>query len=415
VLSLDGARVAFVETRTAANGGAILHVLKWKAGQGTVAAPAVPTQVVTDWSTCAAGNSCIVNLTFDGGQADTNSAPFYDYSSDAMYVGDDAGVLHKFAPVLTGVPAEVVGGGWPVTVHSGLVLSSPVFDAGSGNIFVGDSGGRISYVLDAGSTAGTCASGSAPCLGTPAQSLGGSIVDAPIVDSFAGRVFVFDGTDANHGSVYQFDTALSTASKVTADVGGTGAGAKIHSGTFDNTYMNSANGSGFLYVCGKNPNFSNRPALHRIAITNQIMNSASDGYITLASANGEECSPVTEIFNSTTNKDWLFFSVGDSANQIASGCSTTTGMTGCLMSLNLSALGGAWPPAAVDAGYPVPNTPGSGGATSGIIVDNIADPTTFPQASSIYFTFLNQSSGAAACNGAAYVGCSVKLTQSGLQ
>jgi len=52
---------------------------------------------------------------------------------------------------------------------------------------------------------------------------------------------------------------------------------------------------------------------------------------------------------------------------------------------------------------------------SGIVVDNVADTAAYPQASSVYFTFVKNSVSAAQCNGATGVGCAVKLTQSGLQ
>jgi hypothetical protein len=415
VLGLDGTQVMYVETRPT---GAILHILKWKSGQGTLAVPVAPDLIVTNWPACTAGKSCIVNLTFNGLQPASNSAPFYDYSNDALYVGDDNGVLHKFKPVLTGTPTEVTSGGWPITVNSGAMLSSPVFDAGSGNIFVGDSTGRLSYARELTSTLGACAAGLRPCLGTPFQALGGAITDAPIVDSSAGRVFAFDGTDANNGSVYQFDAALSNASQVTVNVGGnTSGGSQIHAGTFDNTYMNSANGSGYLFVCGKANNHRDRPALHRITITNGIMSSSSDGFLTLSSNNYEECSPVTEIFNTAASTDWLFFSVGQNANQTGAGCSATSGISGCLMSLNVTSA--TWPPAAVNHGYPLPDAPAGGAgvtaATSGIVVDNVAPAAAYPQASSIYFSFLSNATTGAACNGATGVGCAVKLTQSALQ
>jgi len=34
-----------------------------------------------------------------GSGTDTNSSPFYDYTNDAMYVGDDSGKLCKFTGV----------------------------------------------------------------------------------------------------------------------------------------------------------------------------------------------------------------------------------------------------------------------------------------------------------------------------
>ena len=68
VLSLDGTKIVYMETRTNGNGGAILHILKWKSGQGTIAAPAAPNQIVSAWASCTAGNSCIVNITLNGAQ-----------------------------------------------------------------------------------------------------------------------------------------------------------------------------------------------------------------------------------------------------------------------------------------------------------------------------------------------------------
>jgi hypothetical protein len=52
------------------------------------------------------------------------------------------------------------------------------------------------------------------------------------------------------------------------------------------------------------------------------------------------------------------------------------------------------------------------GGTSGIIVDNVADVTTYGQASSIYFTPLGDIDTPGNCT---YVGCAVKVTQNGLQ
>ena len=416
VLSLDGTKVAYVETNSTANGGAILHILKWKSGQGTAAnAPVMPDQIVAGWTSCTAGNSCIVNIPLNGGRPATISAPFYDYSGDALYVGDDNGVLHKFFPVLNGTPVEVTTGGWPITVNRGAVLAGPVFDAGSKNIFVGDGSGTLSYVRESGSAIGNCASGSPPCLGTPSQTAGGAGVDAPLVDSSTGMVFAFDGTDGGNGTVYQIDTALSNGSIVATSVGGRGGGSAMFAGAFDNAYMSSANGTGHLFVCGKDPGQTDRPAIHRIALTNGAMNTSSDGYLTLVSGDQVECSSVTEVYNTAASTDWIFFSVGASANQTAAGCSATVGITGCLMSLNLTALGSTWPPVKVTQGYRLPTASPNQGSTSEIIIDNVANTTTFQQASSLYFSFLNNAVTGSTCNGVTGVGCAVKLTQSALQ
>jgi hypothetical protein len=420
-LSQDGKKIAYVETNPNANGGAVLHVLRGIAGQGTVAAPVVPDQLIADWSSCLTGKSCVVNITFNGGQKATNSAPFVDYDHDALYVGDDNGVLHKFTGVFYGAPAEVNDGSWPIAVNAtaGAILSSPVFDAGSGNIYVGDATGQLSYVQDTNSTVGSCATAPAPpCLGATSQALGGAIVDAPLVDSALGTVYAFEGTDStNNGSVYEFDATLAAWS-VTTPVGGTSSNAShIHAGAFDNGYLNDPNGNGVLYVCGKDPNYGDRPAIHQITISNGQMNNYSDGRLLLVSGSNEECSPVTEIYNTASSTEWLFFSVGRNANQTSNGCSTNSSTRGCLMALNLTNLGGSanWPPANVDNGYPLPTGSTYGASSSGIVVDNVASSSAYPQASSIYFTFIRNSISPARCNGTSGVGCGVKLTQSGLQ
>jgi hypothetical protein len=52
--------------------------------------------------------------------------------------------------------------------------------------------------------------------------------------------------------------------------------------------------------------------------------------------------------------------------------------------------------------------------TSGIIVDNNANTTSFPQASSLYFSNQGNSIAGVPCGGTTGVGCAVKVTQSGL-
>ena len=104
------------------------------------------------------------------------------------------------------------------------------------------------------------------------------------------------------------------------------------------------------------------------------------------------CSPMTEFFNTSAGKDWLFVSV-------PTGCvATGGGAGGCIMSFDIT--GGF--PAAATQGRP------EAGGTSAIVVDNVS---TQPQASSIYFTTLGNTTCGDGVSGG---GCAVKLTQSGL-
>lgn len=483
VISGDGSKIAYVETSSS---GAVLHLLQWKAGEGTgPGAGAVPATTLTvgtqDWSNCPPGTSCIFNIPFNGGAQDTNSSPFYDYNADALYVGDNAGKLHKFINVFLGSksstrPAEVIGTGWPITVH-GAALSSPVKDNISGNIFVGDNSGTLSYVKEVGSSTGTCSGGgnATPCLGQTLGASGsgttttinvstgasnvangafasGAVVDGPIVDGSNGTVYVVNGSEGgtNSGTLIETNTALGSA--VVGDVianlkiGGEGGGiarSYIHSGAFDNAYLTSAGGTGFMYVCGKDQASIDQPAIYHLSITAGVASTTVGTQLThLVSANGFACSPVTEVENTASSTEWIFFSIAGSATSIdpipaASACRTDN--NGCLISINVTtyttaALWNTFATAASTGGtasvtaaisLPAGAATGPNGgdidATSGIIVDNIANTTTYPQSSSIYFTLSGNSAsgtgipGLPQCNGLNGVGCAAKLTQAAFQ
>ena len=272
ILSGDGKKVAFVEN---VGSQAYLRILKWKAGQGTGAgSPAVPDTTLapaTTWTAgCPAANSCLSSIAFNNAATDTRSAPFYDYNTDTLYVGDDAGIMHKFTPVFfdSGAPTEVTTGNWPITVNAGKILTGPVYDGVSANIFVGDSSGRLSFIREVGSTTGA-ACGTLPCLdGTNLTvGTGGAIVDSPIVDGSTGMVFAVNGTNSVNGSILQATTALT--SPVSFTIGGNGAGSALYSGAFDNTYFSSSipNISGHMYVCGKDPVNRDRPAVYQLSFT----------------------------------------------------------------------------------------------------------------------------------------------------
>jgi hypothetical protein len=444
VLSLDGTKVAFVENVPGVGGTATLRILKWKAGEGTGAGyPVAPTTTLTagqNWTTtyCPAANSCMRSIAFSGAAVtDTKSPPFYNYATDELYVGDDNGVLHKFKGVFLGTPAEVVVN-WPIVVNAGAILTGPVFDSVSGNIFVADSTGRLSYIREVGSTVGTpttlnCPS-TQPCLGTPNQPLTGSIVDAPIVDGTTGRVLVFDGTEpTNRGSVFQFDTGLTNASKVTVGIGGTAtvpatdeAFDILHSGTFDDAYISGGPGTGHLYTCGKDPGFNNRPAIFRLTFNAAGVLNAAAGTplvnLTMGapafSLIGDACSPVTELLNGATDRIFFSFAINAQPPPVPGTATGCTANQGCVVSIQL---GGAWPPAATTAGIALPflitggtmNHAGNGG-TSGIVVDNVGVGGG-GQESSIYYTFQTNSTAAVPCNGTVGVGCAVKVSQSALK
>jgi len=440
VLSGDGTKVAFVEV--SGGGAAILRILKWKAGEGGgTGFPSAVDQTLAagaNWSTCTAGNSCIESIAFNGGPNDTRSAPYYNYSTDTIYVGDNGGHVHKFVGVFKAAPTECLAGvvavcgtaaqaaAWPLTVNA-AILTSPVYDGVSGNIFVGDSTGRLSFIREVGSTVGSCTP--QPCVDTSNQAVGtgGAIVDAPIVDGTNGTVFAVNGTDTtNNGTILQANTALGGA--VSFSIGGTGAaGSAIYSGTFDNNYFTSAvpTLTGHMYVCGKDPANIDRPAVYQLNFNGVtgVLSSVGTPLIGLANGDGEACSPVTEFENPNGGgagvaTDLIFFSIGNlaaNANPIPAGSRCRANNAGCVISINVTG-NPTWnntTPTTVTATAATPAN--NAGSTSGIVVDNTS---TAAQASSFYFSLGSNSVGVGpgvpSCNQTGGRGCAVKLTQSAL-
>jgi hypothetical protein len=327
VLGLSVDQVAYVESIA---GGSKFHVLKGAGtggSNGTIAAPVAP----------GTGNTATdVGLVMNGGVSVTRSSPFYDYAHDVAYVGDDSGKLHKFTPVFNGAPAEVVSSGadvWPAIVSSqaSKILTAPVND--NNVVFVGDSAG---FLYSVNSTTGSGSSG----VTTSGQvGSGTGIVDAPMVDSTAGTVYVFVGASVvnpTNSAVVVFNVSSGNIGSGTtgtaALVGTNSATVPLYDGDFDHIYFTSSNfaqPAGNLYVCG-NP--GGNPTLYQIPITysgGPVLGSVVTGPV-LASSN-VGCSPLTEFFNSSTNTDWLFAGVGSTS----CGASGAT-QGGCVMSFNIT-------------------------------------------------------------------------------
>ena len=156
-VSGDGSQIAFME---GGGGSAALHILRGVAGQGTPGSgsavlPDVVTSSAATYVSClGTTQSCLLSLTFANGADDTFSAPFVNYDTDSLYVGDNTGVLHKFTGVFEGTPAEVTTGGWPITVDGGAILNSPIYELHSNNLYITDRNGILSFVREADSSVG---------------------------------------------------------------------------------------------------------------------------------------------------------------------------------------------------------------------------------------------------------------------
>jgi hypothetical protein len=366
----------------------------------------------------------------NGSLTDTYSAPYYDPSSDTIYVGDDVGRLHQFHPVFTGALAEIVSTGtsaWPATVNANASLGSPVFyntgTATSSLVFVGD------YPYNfASSCQPNVANSNAPCgylYSVPSTGSGTSgtiietaqldyndgIIDSPILDSSAGMVYAFVGQDNNAtttcnissgavvpcAGVYQFPVAFTSGATGTEAQVGVGSEFMM-SGTFDNAYFISSNETGNMYVVGNTGPGNN--TLFQIAITANVVGAVTVGpavatnYTSGYYAAGLQ---VTEYYNGA---DYIFLSVLAFGN--AAGCNISTGIyNGCVMGFNVTS--GSISPSMIVTGALAEE-----GGTSGIVVDY----ATSSPAGSIYFsTLLNQGSDCTLPS-SIIAGCGIQTSQS---
>jgi hypothetical protein len=418
VLNSTGTQLAFVHSSGSNTTKSSLVILHWLGGDG------VPTssgsvganpKTLTPSGTCTGSTtSCEYSVTFDTAANVTRSAPYYDEGSDALYVGDDLGVLHKFTPILSGTPAEVTTGGWPLTVHASDILTAPVFDSTTKNIVVGDSSGRLSYVRDTGSTTGTCSSGSPPCLGSTTETLStGPIADGPLIDASQGTVYAFSGVTSATAAyeVLQSNESLSTSSSIKfTGVSGRTYTSYMRVGTFDNTYYTSGPSSGHLYVCAPDndgSSYYNGASLYDIGFNSSgVMNTTASSPLPMVSAsitNGataDDCSPLTEFYTGST--DYLF--AGVAQNGSMTGC-TGSSTAGCLYNFTIT------------SSFPSNSTAGlaATGNTSGIVIDNnVTSPETGEE---IYFTNLSSESCAgigsgSTARGNGTGGCAIQASQS---
>ncbi len=275
-------------------------------------------------------------------------------------------------------------------------LGSPVYDSGSGKVFVGD------YLLNSFSNCepsanvlnGTCGylysvnSSSGAVIKSAELDFNIGILDGPLVDSSAGMVYAFVGDDGSTNctvssitafpcsAVFQFPVGFIAGASGTKAAVGPGYEFMM-SGNFDNAYFISNDPpTGHLYVVGNTGPANN--TLYQISINSGAMNTTSvagpvvsTNYTNSYYAAGLQ---VAEIFNAP--HDYIFLSVLAFGNPTTGFCGTASLVNGCVMGFDVS--GGTITPATT----PTAATAEAGG-TSGIVVDNAA-----AGASNIYFSTL---------------------------
>ncbi len=418
----SGTRVAFVESQ--AGSAAHFHVLAFKNGDGRNASNLqsvlTPLTISTFTSSAPAdgsGTATDLKLGTMTTGTDTYSSPFVDYFRDVAYVGNDLGVLYRIKDVFcasnnpdcTGgtKPAPSLDATWgtggALTVCTGA-LTGAVLDSTSLNVYVGCADGKL-YSISQTGTIKSITVGD----GVASKTYGG-IVDPPVVDSINGFVYAVSGSAGGGANGIIVQAKTSFASSVSVAIGA-GNQCNMHAPVFSNAYYTSPTATGALiYVAGLTGTVS-QPCSASSTITGDIfvygitlgtggvMNTGTPANnVNLGGGPGAEWTPLAEFYNATTAVDWLFVSALQS-NQT-----------------NLAS-------ANITSGFPSSSGFGAfvqyGVGPSGIIVDNSANTTTYPQAASIYFNALVEN---ATCTNntsptllTATGGCATKLTQATLQ
>ena len=390
-LSLNGQQVAYVENRL--TGSSYFHVLTI----GTTAYEgSSPTSAVTPGSGKSNAVDTWLQLTPDGttNQSST-TAPWIEYTSNAAYVttynwssttpGTGTGFLYKISGVFHGgTPAIVTTNGWPVQIDA--VPSSPVYDSISNKVFFTDSNGRIDYVEDNGSPA-------AVTYGAVVAS-GTTSLNPVTVDTVYQKVYATFNTNGANAIVVQAPTSLASSTAVNIGTG-TNTFTGPYGVDFNNSYYNNGPGTTgtpapMLFVAGTGT--GTLPTLYGVPFTAAGAITATGEIHTPLATGAADASPVTEFYNPNANggagEDFLFVGVTNHCED-----SGVTG-AGCVMNFNITnpLANGAAPITALAAT----------GGSSGIIIDNDANTTNYPQASSCYY---------ATKTGATLV----KATQSGLK
>jgi len=421
VLSVDGTKAAFVESTLT---GSYFHVLVLPnpipappSQTGTVLSPATPTSCATPITP-----SCMSTVQISAA-ANTLSSPWVDYNTDSAYLGTDDGKLYKISPVFGGgAPVLISDTNWPVTVVTGgtsKVLTGPVVDPSAGRIFIGDGNGYL-YAINLTSPAKAAAA--TVTIGWATHGAGTGIVDPPIIvndlaNPAVDQVLAFTGCSnvvGIGGAVNQIPANFTSATNYTAvDLGsGNGAGScttgNVHGGTFDDQFWINGSTGGHMIACGfvsgttLKPLAPSNPKMYMFAFdaSHRLTSTGSRTWV-VNNSKGDECSPLTEFFDGTTDR--VFFGVGGTLDGFVESSSITAGFPA---------------PTACSVGNPnatCVTAPSFLGGTSGSVIDNQVSNGGM----NLYFTTLAPGSvngqNCRVAGGSANPYCAVKLTQAGLQ
>jgi hypothetical protein len=195
-------------------------------------------------------------------------------------------------------------------------------------------------------------------------------------------VYASFNSNGTNALIVQAPTTMASAVSVPV-----GTESTIYTGPYEPDFNNAwytGSGTPLMYVAGTGT--GTLPTLYSVGFNGSgVMNSSADATTAALATGTADSSPVTEFYNASIEKDYIFVGVTDHCIATIGG-----GTAGCVMSLDIT------------GGFPTVNAStialASPGGTSGIIVDNDSSLTG---TSSIYY---------ATKTGATLV----KATQSGL-
>jgi hypothetical protein len=314
VLSLDGKKVAFIETTTTGTRTSVLHILKIPANPAQPVFTAVPSTAVPVGA---------MSSTTIGAASNLLSSPWVDYPSDTAYVALDNGFLYKITGVFNGTPNVVNVAPWPKRISGGAVLTSPVLDASTGNVFLGSGGGQLFSVnVNNPATVTTIQIGRNAATNP-------NIRDSVIFDPSGATLYAVTSNDAvlTGAAVVQVNaTSLAVVSRVLLGQGSTtGSFVNLYDGDFDNNHVNNP-ATGHMLICGTG---TADTTPYRYLLNFNASGILQPGSSTQISTNGAaRCSPVTEFFNDNIAGGTDFFFWGVTRN-----CPASAGIQGCVMAL----------------------------------------------------------------------------------
>src|SRR3979490_1770368 len=320
-LSLDGAKVAFVES--AAGNAAHFPVLAWKSGDGQSAAKlqstVLPKAITTFSGTApAAGSGTATDLVL-GTATDTISSPFIDYVRDLAYVGNDQGTLYRITNVFCTVACASAapsldttwGSGGADTVGSGScagrakpTLTGPTLDFVTLNVFVGCADVKVYGFTSTGTPLAT------PSITVGNGSATGGIVESPIVDGVNGFIYSVAGTGASGTSavIVQATTSLggpcAGGTLCVANVGNAGVH-NAHAPALNDSYFSSGTSANWIIYMGGFTGIFNSATLYGATFNgSRVMTAGTPTNTFNIPVVAGEFAPFAEFKNGAT--DWLF-------------------------------------------------------------------------------------------------------------